>query len=291
MCCIAVKYAKNIGWIGCKNRDRNYIADIVIQQSNRDGMQRLWISDRDTKWSEGVNEHGLCILSAAYSVKNDEKEVEKTEPDPSKVYYSPDGRKIRKALFESDPLEAVKYIQELKLTGATYVFNEELCYLLEGGFIDPEMKEYVSEYKEIKKNEISVRTNHGILIPQLGYSSISSDPEIQRSRKSSEYRRNYAIKAIKNNQIIVPPDLMDLLAKSPDKDPFLNPIRIGDVKKGDLVTTGQLLLVPRDRTLHYRPIFCQVSFQYDKLNGKKSKTFFEIVSNRKLLSFKSHNTK
>jgi hypothetical protein len=66
----------------------------------------------------------------------------------------------------------------------------------------------------------------------------------------------------------------------------MNPIRTGDIKKSEMVTTGQLLLVAKERTLHYRPIYSAVSFDYKKLNSEEAKTFFEIISSRKLLSFK-----
>lgn len=77
MCVIAVKYFEDIGWVGAKNRDRNYQPKVNIVQSNRTGVQRLYIDDALTRYTEGLNEYGVCILSAALSVKNDEKEAEK----------------------------------------------------------------------------------------------------------------------------------------------------------------------------------------------------------------------
>jgi hypothetical protein len=66
----------------------------------------------------------------------------------------------------------------------------------------------------------------------------------------------------------------------------MNPIRTGDTKKEDMVTTGQILLIPKEKTMHYRPIFSEVNFKYSKLNGPDAKTFFEIVSSKKLLGFR-----
>jgi hypothetical protein len=65
---------------------------------------------------------------------------------------------------------------------------------------------------------------------------------------------------------------------------------MGDPGKGDMVTTGQLLITCKERTLHYRPIYSSVHFSYDKLNGQTAKTFFEIISSRKLLSFKEFSS-
>jgi hypothetical protein len=299
MCVVAVKHIKGIGWVGAKNRDRNYKTEIEIVQSNRDNVQRLFIDDVLSRWTEGINEHGLSIISAAFSVKSDEKEADKIEGGENKKkrgqpgYYSPDGLKIRKALLLKDPEKAVKFLVKHELPGATFVFNETDCYLLEAGFTvkkedadKDNPREYIYKVAHIDPAiGFAVRTNHGILVPELGYSKLSDDETIKKSRTSSEKRRQYAVGALKEVGKD-PSEVLDALAKTPNKDPFLNPIRTGDVSKKELVTTGQLLMVPKDRTLHYRPLFSSVSFEYDKLNGPDAKTFFEIVSSRKLLSFK-----
>lgn len=292
MCVVAVKYFDGLGWVGVKNRDRNYQAKIKIIQSNRTGTQRLYIDDELTRYTEGLNEHGLCILSASLSVKSDEKEIGKVKPNSrSDDYSSPDGKKIRDALLYKTPKEALNHLIDSELSGCTLIFNENDCYVLEAGFnikkedatpLKP--RKFMFKVAKIDKNEFCVRTNHGILLPQLGYSKNSDDEYFQRSRLSSEKRYEYAKKAI--DKVDDHMLMMDSISVTPNKDKFLNPIRTGDVKKGEMVTTGQLLLVPRDRTLHYRPIFSSISFTYDKLNGPEAKTFFEVISSRKLLGFK-----
>jgi hypothetical protein len=300
MCVVGVKYIKKFGWIGVKNRDRNYQTEININQSNRYGVQRLYIDDQLSRWTEGVNEFGVSIISASFSVKSDEKEGDKIinqrhAKRNQAGYYSPDGRKIRKALLLDDPKKAIEFLAEEELAGATYVFNENVCYLLEGGYTvrkedatrnNP--REYHYKIKEItQKDGHSCRTNHGIDIPKLGYKTDASDPKIIRARKSSENRFRLANEFL-SAKMKEPPEVMDALAQSPEDDPFMNPIRIGDVTKSDMVTTGQLLIIPKDRTLHYRPIYSTVKFAYNKLNGPAAKTFFEIVSSRKLLTFKEY---
>jgi hypothetical protein len=42
--------------------------------------------------------------------------------------------------------------------------------------------------------------------------------------------------------------------------------------------------------MHYRPLYSEVQFKYNKLNGPTAKTFFEIISSKKLLGFKEHFT-
>ncbi len=291
MCVVAVKQFKGIGWVGAKNRDRMYLADVSINQSNRDGIQRLYIDDNLSRYTEGLNENSVCILSASLSVKSDEKEGDKaSNQDRYKKtnYMSPDGKKIRDALKIKDPLNAAKYLIKNELAGATYVFNEKDCWLIEGGFTekkDVKDREYI--HKLIKIKDQSVRTNHGIELPQLGYKIDAEDSDFLKARKSSEERLRIAIAEVK--KVIDPLDMIDALAVSPNNDPFMNPIRHGDPKKKEMVTTGQLMLVPSDNTLHYRPIYSAVSFTYNKLNGPEAKTFFEIISSRKLLGFKEYN--
>ena len=299
MCVVAIKYLKDHGWVGAKNRDRNYKAEVEIVQSNRHDVQRLYIDDKLSRWSEGVNEYGVSIISASFSVKSDEKEGDKIilkrkNKRDQYGYYSPDGRAIRKALLMKTPKEALNVLIQHSLAGATYVFNEKDCYILEGGFTvrkddvtadNPREYQYKVKHLSPNEDECSCRTNHGIMMPQLGYHKNPTNPRLVKSRKSSEKRLEYATKVI-SSEITEPGELMDLLAKCPDKDQFMNPLRVGNVNKGDMVTTGQLLIIPKERTLHYRPIFSKVKFDYNRLSGPDSKTFFEIISSRKLLSFK-----
>jgi hypothetical protein len=293
MCVVAVKYFDGVGFVGAKNRDRNYLPSIQIVQSNRTGVQRLYIDDLKSRYTEGLNEFGLCILSASLSVKSDEKEGDKVDAyqrkrnDPG--FMSPDGKTIRDALLLKKPMQAIDLLIDRELSGCTIVFNAEECYLLEGGFTvkkqdatEENPREY--NHKVLRVKDQVVRTNHGILIPELGYDSNSEDPYFKKSRKSSEIRLKYSSNSVSRND--KPLDMLDAISVSPDKDTFMNPVRTGDPSKGDMVTTGQLMLVPKDRTLHYRPLFSEVQFKYSKLNGPEAKTFFEIISSKKLLGFK-----
>ena len=300
MCTIGVKYLDKHGWVGVKNRDRNYKTDVEIVQSNRFKTQRLYIDDKLSRWTEGVNEYGVAIISSSFSVKSDEKEGDKialTQKAKNKRnqvgYYSSDGKTIREALLQKTPEAALKVLVDGNLAGATYVFNERKCYILEGGYTVKKAdaskenpREYTHKVQEIKpEKSFSCRTNHGVLVPQLGYHTNPTDDRLIRARTSSEKRLEYANKFI-SKDIDEPSDLIDAFARSPDKDVFMNPIRTGNVKKSEMVTTGQLLIIPKERTLHYRPIYSSVSFDYNRLSGPEAKTFFEIISSRKLLSFK-----
>ena len=288
MCVIAVKYFKTVGWVGVKNRDRNYTPSVDIVQSNRKNIQRLYIDDAKTRYTEGLNETGMSIISSSLSVKTDEKEGGKLASSRDD-YMSPDGKTIRDALLLKDPVKAAKFLIERELSGFTFVFNKDKCYLLEAGYnvkkddaTENNPRQY--KYKLIEVKEPTVRTNHGILIPDIGYSKLADDPYFKRARKSSEERLNISLKELL--KIKDPMDMMNALAVSPNKDVFMNPIRTGDPDKKEMVTTGQLLLIPAERTLHYRPINCEIHFKYNKLNGVSAKTFFEVITSKKLLGFK-----
>ena len=65
----------------------------------------------------------------------------------------------------------------------------------------------------------------------------------------------------------------------------MNPLRISETHGSKtLVTTGQLMVTPSMLTLHYKPIWSNVKFNFDQLNSGKSKTFMEVISNKKLVS-------
>ena len=295
MCVIAVKYFKDVGWVGAKNRDRNYLPEISIVQSNRRGVQRLYIDDELTRYTEGLNEHGVSILSAALAVKDDEKESDKIQPGQrDDDFMSPDGIAIRKALYEKSPKKAVDSLVKSQLSGATIVFNEKECWLIESGFnvrkddaTPDNPRTYIHKVQRLENRvgNFIVRTNHGELLPELGYQPDNDDPEKDEARESSEKRREYAFKAVAKCKD--PAEMMNTIAiKEADKNPFFNPVRVGDPDKEEMVTTGQLMLAPSEKTMHYRPLYSSIEVKYSTLNGPKAKTFFEIISSRDLITFK-----
>jgi hypothetical protein len=259
----------------------------------------MYIDDQTTRWTEGINEYGVGIISASLTVKDDEKEGDKVATPNLKKgernpIVSPGGLAIRRALLMKDPKKAAQSLIDDELAGATYIFNKDICYLLEGGFnvkkdgdSNKTPRKYVYVLKEISKDDNhSVRTNHGIDIPQLGYSKDASDASTKRNRESSENRWSAVEAAFDKASIVDPHGVLECMSVKPNRDAFLNPVRVGNPKKGDMVTTGQLLIVPSEHTLHYRPIYSSVSFDYPNLNNKEdTKVFFEIISSRKLLSF------
>jgi len=311
MCVVVAKYFKDIGWILVKNRDRPYKPLIHIKQSFKDDVERLYIYDTDTKYTEGLNEFGTCIISSTFSVK-DEQEIQQIA---SSDVGSLDGKKIRNALLEKTIDKSIKKLIELEATGCTLICNKNECYVLEGYFpskvVDPDeehlankgdeisrigkkiiihdMSNYTYKLQKIKKDEFVVRTNHGVLCPTAGYTKELAkelnDDKMNVSSESSFARREKVLSLIKNAKD--PEGLLEVLSNKDDKNEQLNPLRTTERHgKYVMVTTGQLILNPGELTLSYRNIWSDVQFDHNKLDHPSKKTSFEVVSSKKLLSLK-----
>lgn len=288
MCVVACKYFEDLGWVIAKNRDRNYKPTILIRKSFRRNMERLYIWDDRTKYTEGINEFGVAIVSASVTVKDDEAEgaaaikkgkLDKKAKIKNRTYYAPDGLRIRTALFERTAVDAARALIELEIPGNTIIADRERCFLLEGAFVEND--EYVYKIVEVPKGKIAVRTNHGIYLPWTGYSR--EIPDQVSKRESSETRYEKVVDSLKKSQSF--DDFLDGMSDTSDENPQLNPLRI-DPERNAMRTTGQLVMVPKEQTLHYRAIWCETEFDLNKLNTEEERTFFEIISTRKLLSFK-----
>lgn len=285
--------------MGVKNRDRNYKPTISIRQSNRDGTEAVYIVDSVTKYSEGINEYGVGILNAATSVKNDESEAasarryEKGRLKKEGAYKAPDGIILRRALRHKTPKSAAEYLISKNFQGHTLIFNQDECWILEGGrekkdqeentkksIINPEHEwsalKYEYSLKQINKKDFIVRTNHGQFMPWIGYQKDSEDAKMLLSRKSSEARHESAIKNIENAN--TPEEMIQAISDVSNKNSQLNPVRIGDYQnKTKLKTTGQLCLIPKKRELIYIPIWCYSdATNFDKINSQKTDTFFTL---------------
>lgn len=285
MCVVIAKHLPEYGWVIAKNRDRNYKPVVSIKQSNRNGVQRLYMHDDKTRYTEGVNEYGVAILSASIMVKKDEKEgnaAAGSDDQSERTYYAPDGYRIRTALFKKTAKSALNTLISMQIPGNTLIADDNDCYILEGAFRDYHgpNKKYEYRFKKLKKTDVAVRTNHGIDLPWAGYQDNRDNPHEKASRKSSLNRLRIVLKQMKS--IKTPEDMLQVLSSRPEKDPQMNPIRLDD-RRRSMKTTGQLLVIPKERTLHYRPTYSEISLKnYNNINSTKNKTFFEVISSRKL---------
>ena len=270
MCIVAAKHFLDIGWVGVKNRDRNYVPELSFLLLTKTTPHRLLFLDDMTGYMEGMNNNGVCVLSASLMVMDDEKEVKKRTSDDN-----PDGERIREALMETSIVKTVKKLIELGMTGNTIVFDQERCFLIESCNRDD-----VYQYKlqEIPQNETIARTNHGILLPWAGY-QYGVDSNQDKSRESSESRLHYAEKALHESS--TPEELINKLAQTPETDTQMNPLRTTtDTKK--MRTTAQEMMIPVEKTFYLRPIQSKLDIDFWTINQNKNDLWVEILSNRAL---------
>lgn len=275
MCILIGKYFPKIGWVGVKNRDRNYIPEISFRKIKHDGSEILYFWDDITQYCEGFNSHGVGVLSSSLMVLDDEKEIEKRAD-----HASPDGRKIKRALRESTARAAIKTLIDLKLPGNTMVWNRDHMYLLEGAWRPGEYRKegYSYQVKEIPQNKTVVRTNHGIWLTWAGYQRGKTESQTL-SRISSESR--FKIAQYVSQTAESPTELLDNLSRNWTQNSQLNALRTATDRKR-MRTTSQVMIVPSQRTMFVRPVQSHIHYNFWRMNHPSQKTWVELISNRVL---------
>lgn len=273
MCIVVAKYFDGIGWVGAKNRDRNYTPTLSFIDDSENGVERMMMFDQVTGYKEGINSHGVSILNTSLDVYDDESEVEAgTEKT------SPDGRHISAALLETNPLDAVRILIKRKLGGCTIVFDKDDMYLIEASDQDG-TQAYKFVVKKIPKNLTLARSNHGIWLPWAGYQRKEDDKSHMLSRISSESRLLQAQAVVESAR--KPEDLVDGMCQVYMDNPQLNIMRTSTERK-KMRTTSQELCIPGQKTLYCRPISSHLEFDFWALNKPKTNVWVEILSNRAL---------
>ena len=273
MCVIIAKYFDGIGWAGAKNRDRNYTPVLDFIEDNTNGVDRMMMHDQVTGYREGINSRGISILNTSLDVYDDESEVE-----AGTANTSPDGKNIAEALAQSSIQDAVKVLINSKLGGCTMVFDQDDLYLIEASDWDGN-KPYKYVVKQIPKNKMLARTNHGMWLQDAGYQRDPVNKSHTLSRISSESRLALAEAVVKTAQ--KPEDLVDGMCQVYINDPQLNIMRTSTQRK-KMRTTSQQLCVPQERTLYCRPVSSHLQFDFWDLNKPENNVWVEILSNRAL---------
>ena len=280
MCVIAAKYFKDYGWVGVKNRDRTYKPNILIKKSHRDNIDRIYIWDENTRYTEGLNENGTSILNASFGRNSDYGKGEKDEEDQIHAegddpdYYSKDGKIIRTALLESTLKDTIRVLIDMELAGCCLIFDKDNCYVLEADYINDK---YKHKLRHIPKTETIVRTNHGILLPQAGFQRGSKHEKVALKRVSSELRKFIADKLLEFADD--PEEMINTLLYQRSRNKQFNLARM-DFEDGHVRTTGQLLIIPKYYTLFYRPVSSDI--EYDA-NRRDSKLHFKLITNKNII--------
>jgi hypothetical protein len=244
--CVIAKLNVNGKTILAKNRDRGYKAQIEIVHEISGGVEMVYLHDKLTDWSEGMNEYGIGIINSSLQVNFDEKEGDLAIANLDKgkaPEESHDGLKIRTALTKKKLSEAVQSVvsfvgddnKDVGIKGETIVANAKYAFVIEM------TSKHLPVIDKIDTNEIVVRTNHGIEYPDTGYSK-------GVKRESSLSRKKIAEKELK--KVTNPDQVLDTLSKEYTKDVFMNPYRRKN--KYDMETTSQVMYNLNDLEFYLR---------------------------------------
>lgn len=251
----------NGGFVGGKTLDQVRKPIFRIRKSFRSGVERLYLWEEKTRFTEGLNEFGVCVFSCPCI---EEKESPNYHKRSMKMSSSPVGFGIRQSLLENNVYSAIDKLISYQVDGVTVVFDSRSCMALTGEFIDGE---YISQSIEVLDQYASIGASREI-----------QDVELDRKAKILKS----GLQSVKNVD-----DMFDLLSHSGEINHRSN-ILIQNTKRNEEKTTGQIVLEPKEKTLCFRPIWCQTVFDVEKLNKQHEKTFFEIKNRKRLQSFKQY---
>jgi hypothetical protein len=241
-----------------KNRDRKYDPKVEIIHELIDGVEVVYWHDTITDWSEGMNEYGIGIVNACLMVKADEAEGKKDEDGKAKgLFLSKDGFIIRASLKSKKLSDAIrdaitypgKNPKNKGIKGETIVANAKQAFIIE------HTSRNLPVIRKVKKGAVAVRTNHGIVYKEEGYTE-------GKPRESSLSRMEIAKKELK--KVTKPSEVLPTLAKQYTKDPFLNPYR-RDNPSG-MVTTGQIMM-----NLGKKEVYVRLDDEHSEFEGYKNK--------------------
>jgi len=255
MSIIICKYIHSYGWIGIKTEKRVYKPSVKIRKSFRDGIERLLLWDRFSKYSEGLNEYGVGILTLSGNPVY-RSTIKQTKASKGR-YYCPLGFSVRKALQVQSPSRAARTLLYDRQEAQHVIFNKDECYVVTS---NDSMYSKINKVREVSVDEVVV----------IGSKEHDDDSGL-------EYLEYININIDKMNTI--DELLVACLFDNKDNDNLFNINNKGSSHK----TAFQVVLMPKHNTMHYNNIWCDVKYNLERLNSLKQKTFFEIVSRRKLI--------
>ena len=254
--CVVAAMHLNGDTILAKNRDRMYDPTIKIVHEIVDGIEVCYLYDEITDYSEGMNEFGIGIINASLMVHEDEAQgTMQAGPDKDKKGATPsyDGMKIRHALTSKKLSEAVRSViayqgedpKEVGIKGETIVSNPNHTLMIE-----LTSKHLPVIKKMSSKAKVAVRTNHGVVYKDAGY---TEGPK----RASSISRKETATAELKD--VNREDDILPTLARSITSDNYNNPYRTDN--KFGMNTTSQVKMNLTKLTFE---------LEYDKVHSKFS---------------------
>ena len=294
MCVIMAKRCKLKGtkkdqWFLYKIRDRNYSPEYKLEVDETNGVETLFLIDQLTAWSEGINSRGLMIVSAALDNHTDlDDNGQSSAGLPASRRRIQKAKTLKKAIVSKNVDEAKQILVNGRFIGTSFISNGKRLIILEIYVNNDAFERETNKYPkneleklskaqqirkimdgitpddydikshEVKKDNLAIRTNHGILLDDAGYQKDDANLEGYRS---SIRRYNITKKAIKElGDDVHPFDVLTTLKnlKGIDPEPQNNPIRIKGKKDKDgkmpyysstvimLTPTGTMFVIPLD---------------------------------------------
>jgi hypothetical protein len=244
MSLIVCKYLQNYGFVGIKNDDKNYRAEMKIAKSKRGGLERLLVWDEISKYTEGMNECGVSILSCP-SVEKEEYRFVRNIHKSGKRYYSPPGFVVRKALLESNCYDAAKSILSSKIDGCTVIFDSTRCVVVDMNIENN--KQHIRELNTYDPGFVFVN--------------------------NSRHRENTCF-----NKIQYVNSTFDLLNScsfcEENDDNSLIIKKTNNFSINTYKTISQSMIVPSEKTLYYRSFYGKTLYDEEMLNNRESKNLF-----------------
>jgi hypothetical protein len=160
--CIATASTIGNNVILAKNRDRPYKPEIEIVHKMVNGIEVALFHDVTTGWVEGINEFGIGLINTALMVGHDEKEKQLVQKSGKK---SNDGPRVTAVLGQKTLKDAVKTAVTFDggVKGHTFIANKK------AGFVIETTSKHRYDIKDLNMEEVTVRTNHGHVYPDAGY--------------------------------------------------------------------------------------------------------------------------
>ena len=199
--CIIIGGQASGGHVLGKARDRNYQPHLeIIRDLTSDGLEVVYIHDKDTNYLEGMNSNGIGIINAALLVSEDEDAANKYWGRAKKKGISNDGPRIARALTFPKLSQVIKSIvgYDTGLKGHTFVGSPPSLYSIE----------MTSKHNPIVKKldpetGFDVRTNHGEDHENAGYTP-KGFPEDYVSSKVRKAAAAAAIADVEDYKEIMP---------------------------------------------------------------------------------------
>jgi len=196
--CIIIGGRASGGNIMGKTRDRNYRPEIqIIRELLDDGLEIMYLHDKTTDYSEGMNSNGIGIVNSALLISDDENAVQlkAKSKNPSR-----DGKRMRNALSKGTLKKVIHELisHDTGVKGHTFVGDPKTLYSIE----------VTSKNKPILKKldpmtGFDVRTNHGFDHPDAGYTP-ERRPDDYLSSKMRHAQAGIEIAGIEDHEQLMP---------------------------------------------------------------------------------------